>query len=287
MNRLIVTADDFGLSPAVNQAIEQAYTEGILTTTSLMVGAAHAEDAVERALRNPTLKVGLHVVVTRGHSVLSPGEIPDLVDSNGMLPDQLFQSGVRYFFLPKIRKQLEQEITAQFEAFKSYGLKLDHVNAHNHMHLHPTVFTLILKVGRRYGMRSVRIPYEPLLPLWRSGHGDLTQRALMNLFLGPWIALQRARLSRAGLNCNDFLFGLYDTGNMGVDWVKKLLPCLPDGVSEIYFHPARADLDGERPLNDPGACAMELETLLDENIRNLLQTLHIKTISFADIVNVQ
>ena len=286
MKRLIITADDFGLSPAVNQAIEQAYTEGILTTTSLMAGADYAEDAVECALRNPGLKVGLHVAVTRARPVLPVREIPDLVDSDGKLPGQLFQSGVRYFFLPKIRNQLEREITAQFEAFKSYGLKLDHVNAHNHMHLHPTVFSIILKVGRRYGMRSVRIPYEPLLPLWRSGSDNLMQRAFMNLFLGPWVALQRARLPRAGVNSNDFLFGLYDTGRMGVDCIKRLLPSLPEGVSEIYFHPARADLAGDRPLHDSNACAMELETLLDENIRALLQSLQIKRISFSDIVGI-
>lgn len=286
MKRLIVTADDFGLSPSVNQAIEQAFTEGILTTASFMAGAEYAEDAVERALRNPGLKIGLHVVVTRGRSVLPAGEIPDLVDSSGNLPEPLFRSGVRYFFLPKIRNQLEREITAQFEAFKSYGLRLDHVNAHNHMHLHPTVFSLILKVGRRYGMQSVRIPYEPLLPFWRSGSGNLMHRALMNLFLGPWLWLQRTRLPRVSLNSNDFLFGMYDTGNMGVDRVKKLLPCIPEGVSEIYFHPARADLEGDRPLNDPNACAMELETLLDGNIQNLLESLQIKRISFADIVNV-
>jgi len=286
LKRLIVTADDFGLSPAVNQAIEQAFTQGILTTTSLMVGAASVEDAVERAQRNPRLRVGLHVAVTRARAVLPATAIPDLVDAGGNLPRQLFQAGVRFFFLPRIRKQLELEITAQFEAFKSYGLRLDHVNAHNHLHLHPTIFALILKIGRRYGMRSVRIPYEPLLPVWRSSGDDLIQRTLMTLFLGPWVALQRARLRRAGLSGNDYIFGLFDTGRMGVDRVMKLLPHLPEGVSELYFHPAVKDLDGDRPLRDFSACAMELETLLDENIRNLLQSLQINTISFADIVNI-
>lgn len=286
MKRLIVTADDFGLSPAVNQAIEQAFTQGILTTTSLMVGAASAEDAVERALRNPRLKVGLHVVVTRARAVLPATAIPDLVEAGGNLPRQLFQAGVRFFFIPRIRKQLELEITAQFEAFKSYGLRLDHVNAHNHMHLHPTIFALILKIGRRYGMRSVRIPYEPLFPVWRSNGDYLVQRTLMALFLGPWVALQRARLRHAGLSGNDYIFGLFDTGRMGVDRVMKLLPHLPDGVSELYFHPAVKDLDGERPLPDPEACAMELESLLDPGVRERLQTLLIKTVSFTDVVNV-
>ena len=221
-----------------------------------------------------------------GRAVLPATAIPDLVDTGGNLPHQLFQAGVRFFFLPRIRKQLEQEITAQFEAFKSYGLRLDHVNAHNHMHLHPTVFALILKIGRRYGMRSVRIPYEPLFPVLRSTGDYPVQRTLMTLFLGPWVAMQRMRLRRAGLSGNDYIFGLFDTGRMDVERVIKLLARLPDGVSELYFHPARADLVGDRPLNDPGACARELETLLDENVRNLLQSSQIKTISFADMVNI-
>ena len=285
MKRLIVTADDFGLSPAVNQAIEQAFSQGILTTTSLMAGAAYAEDAVQRARRNPGLHVGLHVVVTRGRPVLPADEIPDLVDGQGRLPRELFQAGVRFFFLPHVRDQLEKEITAQFEAFKSFGLPLDHVNAHNHMHLHPTVFALILKVGCNYGMRSLRIPYEPLLPAWHACGDQLPMRTLMTLFLGPWVALQRARLRRAGLSSNDFLFGLFDTGRMGTERVKKLLGQMPDGVSEIYFHPAQEGLEGERPLPD-AACAVELETLLDSGVRERMQALQIKPVSFADVVNV-
>lgn len=135
-------------------------------------------------------------------------------------------------------------------------------------------------------MRSVRIPYEPLVPVWRATGDNLVQRTLMTLFLGPWVALLRARLRRADLSSNDYIFGLFDTGRMGAERVMKLLSCLPDGVSEVYFHPAVAGLDGDRPLPDIDACAIELETLLDSDIRNHLQSLQIKTISFADIVNI-
>lgn len=284
MKKLIVTADDFGLSPAVNQAVEQAFNEGILTTTSLMVGASEADDAVARAHRNPGLNIGLHVVVARGRSILPAGEIPDLVDSDGNFSNNLFLSGIRMFFLPAVRRQLEKEIEAQFEKFKQSGLNLDHVNAHNHMHLHPTVFGLVLKVGRKYGVRSIRIPYEPLLPVWRAGGDSIIQRMFMALFLGPWIKLLRTRTIRAGLNCNDYIFGLFDTGRMQTDRVMKLLPCLPDGISELYFHPAVADLPGDRPLQDFTSCAVELETLLSVNVRNLMQSLPIKLTSFSDIV---
>lgn len=283
MKKLIVTADDFGLSLAVNQAVEQAFNEGILTTTSLMAGAAQVQDAIDRARRNPGLRIGLHVVVARGRPVLPADEIPDLVDANGRFMENLFLSGVRIFFLPGVKRQLEREIEAQFKAFHEFGLTLDHVNAHNHMHLHPTVFGLILKVGRKYGLRSLRIPYEPLLPIWRAGGESILQRIFMTLFLGPWVKLLHWRASRAGLNCNDYIFGLFDTGRMETERVLKLLSCLPEGVSELYFHPAVADLPGDRPLR-AASCATEYETLLSGKVRNLLQSLKINLISFSDIV---
>src|SRR5690242_17693655 len=124
MRQLIVTADDFGLSTAVNEAIERGHREGILSTTSLMVAAPATPDAVERARRTPTLHVGLHVVLVNGRPALPPEEVPLLVDERGMFETDLFRAGVRYFFTPGIRKQLEAEIRAQFAAFAATGLPL-------------------------------------------------------------------------------------------------------------------------------------------------------------------
>ena len=161
--RLIVTADDFGLALPVNAAVEEAHTRGILSAASLMVGAAAAADAVERARRLPGLRVGLHVVLVHGRPVLPPDEVPGLVDRRGEFSGRLVRAGFAYFFKPAVRRQLAAEIRAQFEAFRATGLALDHVNAHNHMHLHPTLSRLILEIGRDYGLRAVRVPAEPPL----------------------------------------------------------------------------------------------------------------------------
>ncbi len=161
MKRLIVTADDFGRSRAVNDAVETAHAEGILTTTCLMVGADDAEDAAARARRLESLGVGLHVVLVCGRPVLSQKDIPDLVDDSGAFETDLVRAGFRFFFLPKVRRQLAQEIRAQFEAFRATGLALDHVNAHNHMHLHPTVLGLNIAIGRDFGLKAVRVPDDP------------------------------------------------------------------------------------------------------------------------------
>src|SRR5436309_3825949 len=196
-----------------------------------MVGAGAAADAVERARRLPTLKVGLHLVLVEGRPVLPSSEIPDLVDSCGEFSTRLVGAGLNFFFRPGVRRQLETEIRAQFEAFAKTGLPLDHVNAHNHMHLHPTVLGLLLKVGRDYGLKAVRVPYEPFLVSWRTAGTALFSRAASWLFLRPWSKLLQARLRRAGVCSNDYVFGLNDSGQMDVYLVLQMLRHLPHGVT--------------------------------------------------------
>ncbi|CAK0762784.1 chitin disaccharide deacetylase [uncultured Gammaproteobacteria bacterium] len=228
MKRLIVTADDFGLAIPVNQAVELAHRHGILTAASLMVGAAAAADAVERARCLPSLAVGLHLTVVEGRPVLPPERIPALVGQDGQFLTDLVVAGVRFFFQPGARRQLEAEIRAQFEAFRATGLPLDHVNAHNHIHLHPTVLGLMIKVGRDYGNPPLRLPQPPSRgPERNAARG-----------LGLWLGLMRVRLRRAGVGCNDFMLGLGASGAMTEAKVLELLADLPEGVTEIYFHPA-------------------------------------------------
>ncbi len=205
--QVILTADDFGLAVEVNEAIEAAHRRGVLTTASLMVGAAAAGDAVERARRLPTLRVGLHVVLVQGRPVLPPERVPDLVDGRGDFTDRLVSAGFAYFFRPRVRRQLEDEIRAQYEAFRATGLPLDHVNAHNHMHLHPTLLALIVAVGRDFGLRAVRVPYEPPFASFRAAGSGLARRLATAAGMAPWIALLRWRLRRAGLKSNRCVFG--------------------------------------------------------------------------------
>src|SRR5665213_380544 len=161
MQRVVFSADDFGLTPAVNEAIERAHRDGILDQASLMVAGPAAEDAVRRARALPSLRVGLHLVVIEGPAVSPPTEIPDLVDAAGQFPSDQARLGFRYFFRPAVRRQLAQEIRAQFAAFAATGLTLDHANAHKHMHLHPIVEKLLIEAGRELGLHSIRIPAEP------------------------------------------------------------------------------------------------------------------------------
>jgi hopanoid biosynthesis associated protein HpnK len=280
--RLIVCADDFGRDVAINEAVEAAHREGILSSASLMVAAPAACDAVARAGRLPGLRVGLHLVLVDGNAVLPRLELPRLVDEDGRFDANQARAGFRYFFKPGMRRLLAAEIRAQFEAFRATGLVLDHVNAHKHMHLHPTVARLVVEIGRDYGLRAVRLPVEPRMPLRRAFPGERPPMPPP----GFAVAALRRRLRRAGLAANDHVFGIAWSGAMTEDRVLALLPHLPEGVSELYFHPAsettpalRAAMPGYRPTE-------ELAALVSPGVRRRIEELGIRLVSYADLAPV-
>ncbi|HET7031524.1 MAG TPA: hopanoid biosynthesis-associated protein HpnK [Casimicrobiaceae bacterium] len=238
MKALIVTADDFGLAPEVNEGVERAHTRGILTAASLMVAGAAAADAVVRARRLPTLRVGLHLVLVDGPPLLPPERIPHLVDGDGQLRSDLAMTGIGIALRRGARAELAAEIEAQFVAFEATGLPLDHVNAHHHFHLHPTVAALIVDIGRRVGMRGIRVPIESADLLARI---DRSHRGRSALAMAPWAALLRRRVRRRGLSVPDRVFGLAWSGAMTEQRILGVLANLADGVTEIYCHPASAD----------------------------------------------
>jgi hopanoid biosynthesis associated protein HpnK len=219
---VIVTADDFGLHARVNEAVVLAHRDGVLSAASLMVGAPAAQGAIACAHELPRLRVGLHIVLADGRATLPHRAIPDLVDREGRFGSSMALDGLRFFCLPRVRAQLAAEIRAQFETFAATGLALDHVNTHKHFHLHPTVLALILEIGREFGMRAMRLPNEL--------HGSIGLR--------PWIALAKARMARAGIDHNDRVAGLSLTGRMDEAALLAVLAQQPDGVLEIYCHPA-------------------------------------------------
>ena len=244
-----------------------------------MVAAPAAADAVERARRLPSLHIGLHLVLIDGRPLLPPSELDGLVGRDGRFDNNPLRAGLRFFFRPGIRRRLAAEIRAQFEAFRAAGLALDHVNAHKHMHLHPTVARLIVEIGRDYRLRAVRLPAELQAPLQCAFPGE-------RLPMPPpafAVAALRRRLRRAGLAANDYVFGIACSGAMTEGRILGLLPHLPTGVSEVYFHPAaettpalQADMPGYRATE-------ELAALVSPRVRQRIEELGIRLVGFADL----
>jgi len=233
IRQVIISADDFGLSEGVNEAVERAHREGLLSTASLMVAGPAAADAVRRAKTLPNLRVGLHLVVIEGPAA-DPAAAPALVDANGQFPSDQLRLGVAYRFHPASRRQLAAEVRAQYRAFAATGLRLDHANAHKHMHLHPTVGRLLIDIGRDHGLPAIRIPAEP--PSVMAACGVPQGPGARALF--AWTRLLRWQARRAGLRTNDHAFGIAWSGHMTAASLLRLAPHLPPGLSELYFHPA-------------------------------------------------
>ena len=126
-----------------------------------MVGAPAAAEAVELARRLPRLAVGLHLALVDAEPVLPPSAVPDLVDGRGRFRANMALSGAAMFFLPHVRRQMQAEIRAQFEAFRATGLKLDHVTAHKHFHLHPSILSAVIELAKEFGAPAIRAPLEP------------------------------------------------------------------------------------------------------------------------------
>jgi len=237
---LIVTADDFGAAAEVNEAVELAYREGILTAASLMVVAPAAADAVSRAKRMPALRVGLHLVLTDGRPALPASAVPDLVDESGAFRSDLVALGCVLMCNRHARRQLAAEIVAQFEAFRVTGLALDHCNAHKHFHLHPVIGSLMIAAGRRFGLRSVRVPHEPIAPLAPVAKWFSIEAMLM----APFARQLRRKVVNSGMRVPDHVFGLRWSGQMTKARLLPLLGRLPEGLNEIYLHPATATFFG-------------------------------------------
>jgi hopanoid biosynthesis associated protein HpnK len=245
MRRLIVTADDFGADEAVNEAVESAHVDGILTAASLMVTGAAVADAVSRARHLPKLGVGLHIVLVEGRPALPPEQIPDLVDGEGHFRTNMVRAGIDIFFCSKVRRQLAAEIEAQFTAFAATGLPLDHVNAHKHFHLHPTIAELILNIGPGYGMRAVRAPVEPAAII---NAIEPSRASAADWIANSYARRMQSRLRRTGMLVPDQVFGLAWSGAMDTARLGALVERLPAGLSEIYCHPAtRDDFPGHAP----------------------------------------
>ncbi|APH58246.1 cellobiose phosphotransferase system celC [Granulibacter bethesdensis] len=279
MRRIIVSADDFGLTSTVNEAVRDAHRNGILSTCSLMVAAPAAAEAVAMAQATPSLRVGLHLVLVEGDAVLPHARIPALVDQQGRFGSDQVRRGFTYFFSPSARRQLAEEIDAQFAAFRATGLTLDHANAHKHMHLHPTVGKLLCEIGRDYGLRAIRIPAEP--PAIMAACGEKT--GLSDTLLYRWTGMLRAQARKAGLSVNDHVFGLRWSGHMTSDKLLRLSRHLPSGVTEIYTHPASRPDATLRALMPEYDQTGEYAALTDPQVRDAFTGRQVQFIGWNDL----
>jgi hopanoid biosynthesis associated protein HpnK len=237
VKELIVNADDFGLSSGANRAIIKAWQDGILTSASLMVTGGAFDEAVALAKENPGLQVGLHLTLVQGRAAIAHPGFPSITHQGGDFADDPVMAGMRYFFLRSLRRQLKAEIVAQLDRFRATGLPLSHIDGHLNIHMHPTVFELLLPLMPKYGIDTFRLSRERLSAELSLDRRRLAGKAADAFIFGRLAARCRPKLEMRRIGHAAEVKGLLNSGRMTEKYLLRALDRLQEGVTEIYFHP--------------------------------------------------
>ncbi len=276
--QVILTADDFGRSPEINAAVIQAHRAGMLTGASLMVTGDACAEAVALARSTPTLAVGLHLVISAGRPALDPSHVPHLVAADGCFPDDPLRLGLRYALDCAAQRELAAEIAAQFARFAATGLPLSHVDGHQHLHVHPTVFSLLLPLARHYGAQGVRVPRDDLRLALRHNRRGAVAKIGWALGLGLVSGWCAARARASGLRVAHRVYGVFQSGQMTEDYVLQALRQLSVPSVEFYFHPSLTR-SGEALGPNPD----DLATLLSPALRRAFAGQGLRPATYATL----
>jgi len=279
VSRLIVNADDFGLTPGVSRAIIELHAAGLVTSTSLMARAGATEEAIELACATPSLGVGCHVVLVDGESILPPEKIPSLVDARtGRFPDSLTAFLLR-LFTGRIRaEEIEAEAAAQIAHLQERGVRLTHIDTHKHAHMFTAVLRPVLRAARAAGIRAVRHPFEPEWAV-RAAIGAPLARALQIAALRPLGPRSRKILAQEGFTTTDGTIAMAGTGTLDAKALGSLLRQIPAGTWELVTHPGYNDADLVRVRTRLRA-SRDIERLA---LAGIPEVPGIELISFADL----
>jgi len=243
VSRLIVNADDFGLTAGVNRAILELNSAGLLTSTSLMARAAATNQAIQAALAAPKLRVGCHVVVADGEPVLPAGEIPTLIDPiTGRFPISI-SSFLARLFTGRIRaEQIQSETAAQIAFLQGRGLHLTHIDTHKHTHMFPAVLRPVLRAARASGIHAVRNPFEPEWAVRATAGAPLARIAQVTAL--RWLQpVWKKIIAEEGFKTTDGTIAVVGTGVLNTPTLRSLLNSLPPGTWELVTHPGYNDAD--------------------------------------------
>jgi hopanoid biosynthesis associated protein HpnK len=290
MKRLIVTADDFGLTEKVNEAIVEGHRHGIVTSTSLMANGGAFEHAVELARETPSLGIGAHLNLTEGSPVAPAAEVQSLLNGSGNLRGGPMGLGKRIVAGTTNLSHIERELRAQIEKILAAGVKLTHIDGHKHVQLLPRVFELVVRLATEYEIKGVRCATERVpepLALWRRNRAS-GDRLLKQFAIGRGLSLMvsrmRAKAKRAGLKTPRHFFGIAQTGFLDTATLNTILRSLPEGTSELMCHPGYVDDALERtPTRLLKQRETELQALIEPETRDLMAKYSIELITYREL----
>jgi len=286
VQRVIINADDFGLSPGVNRGILDAFHRGILTSTTMLVNLRGFDDAVQLAHQNPDLPVGIHLSLLWGAPVSDPSTVPSLVEANRQFPRSLGVLARRYWLGVLNLDHVRTEFRAQVERFRNAGLKATHVDTHKHVHCLPGVLDALGHVVSEERIQRVRFPSEDGLAQTMDGlpvQASSMKSRLKSRLVAFLVRNGRPALERRGLRTTDHFAGIEHQDRLDSGTLQFILSHLRDGVTELMCHPGYDDDLAREYSKTPPHRERELAALQDPAVRACLTTRGIQRISYNDI----
>jgi hopanoid biosynthesis associated protein HpnK len=279
VRRLIVNADDFGLTAGVNRAVLELHRQRALTSTTLMARAGAAGQAIELARATPSLGVGCHVVLVDGEPALPVADIPTLIDrKTGSLRFSLTGFLMRLFTGRISIAEVEAEAAAQIALLKSRGLQLTHIDTHKHTHMFPPVLRAVLRAARAAGIGAVRNPFEPAWAVRATAGATLARCAEVNVLRKLEAACRRI-IAEEGFVTTDGTVAVAGTGVLNAAAVRSLITAMPEGTWELVTHPGYSDPDLAK-IRSRLQASRDVERAA---IGTVKQFPNIQLISFADL----
>lgn len=290
MKRLIVNADDFGLTESVNRGIAEAHRRGIVTSTTLLANGAAFESAVALARAAPTLGVGVHLNLTEGQPVSNPSQVAGLLNEYGCFSGGPGKLMMRIVF-GKVRPvELEGEFRAQIEKVRAAGIEVTHLDGHKHVHMLPGIFPIVLRLARESGIGAVRLAVERPMSVSRllrrngGAAAEVAKQYLGARMLAAVALNYREQVHRAGVNSPSYFYGITQTGFLDQKELEAILWNLPEDTSELMCHPGYAGSAlRQRSTRLLAERERELEALAGPETQKLVAALGIQLIDYRDL----
>ena len=287
MRRLIINADDFGYTRGVNRGIVEAHTRGVLTSSTLMAKGPAFVEAAQMATTMPQLSIGCHVVLIDGEPALDAGKVPSLTK------ERRFRDGLKSFAARALTGRIDAgevaaEAAAQIRQLQSAGIRVSHVDTHKHTHLFPQVLRPLLRAAKECGVRAVRNPFGPRLPLQSSqllARPNLWTRIAQMGILRGFAGRFRAAVDHEGFITTDGTLGIEVTGALDESLFHAIAKSIPAGTWEFVCHPGYNDADlqaAQTRLRE--SRETELRVLTLPGARELLAREGVQLISYRDLL---
>jgi hopanoid biosynthesis associated protein HpnK len=288
VRRLIINADDFGLTQGVNRAIVEAHRDGIVTSSTLMANGQAFDDAIQCARPTSRLSVGCHVVLVDGLPVLGGRKTPTLSDpkaQDGRFYESLSSMAVRATLGRVDGDEIEAEVTAQIRKLQAAGVTVSHLDTHKHTHIFPPVLRPLLRAARSCGVRALRNPFGPVRFSILAKYPSLWKRYGQVTVLNRLGRRFQRSVADAGMLTTDGTVGIVATGAMDHYLFGSIVDSLPEGTWELVCHPGYndAELDSIRTRLRESR-AEELRLFTSPDVREILTRSGVQLISYRDLL---